>query len=417
MDIYQKRVKLYKAIKKIYRELDKQNIKNSEKPHTVISALFDLQNGNREDIPESIQKLYDDFSDDFAALDIVGNLYSMAGASDGHGLGIVLTPSSVTNLMCDLIDVNADSHVLDLCAGAGAFPVSAINHGANQIKAVELQPSIAKLAFANIGLAGNDFPDVIVDDAFKFDGYGDFGPDRFLCNPPYSYDEKGMPFVLQGLKYMKKSGLCAVIIMSQAGNGAAVKTNQSILKYNTLLCSIKMPDKLFYPSASVGTSIYIFKAGVPHDFNKPVRFISFKDDGFYRSKKSLRAADNPAEKYARVLDLWRSDKTFDDKHNEEVIDDVITDSGDDWNFDKHYEVDLRPKPSYFYKTVADYQDWMRKEYQEDYDRRMMKKLDGELPMDAPDNSEFYNDNMSISWPDYVKQVMSYPEYNNKDKTK
>ena len=390
MDIYQKRVKLYKAIKNIYRELNKQNIKNSEKPHIVISALFDLQNGNREDIPESIQKLYDDFSDYFAALDIVGNLYSMAGASDGHGLGIVLTPSSVTNLMCDLINVNKNSHVLDLCAGAGAFPVSAINHGASAIKAVELQPSIAKLAFANIGLCDKlQLPDVIVDDAFKFSDYGDFEPDRFLCNPPYSYDEKGMPFVLQGLKYMRKGGLCAVIIMSQAGNGAAVKANQSILKYNTLLCSIKMPDKLFYPAASVGTSIYIFKAGVPHDFKKTVRFIKFDDDGFKRSKKSLNASDNPEQKYHHVLDLWRSDKTF-DKHNNECVDDVITDSGDDWNFDKHYEIDLRPKPSDFYKVVAEYQDFKLQQWKHDYDLMMMAKLDGKPVDETQLHSKHFN---------------------------
>lgn len=389
MNIYQKRVKLYKAVKKIYRDLDKQNIKNADKPHMVISALFDLQNGDRNGIPEDITKLYDDFSDDFASLDIVGNLYSMAGASDGHGLGIVLTPSSVTNLMCDLINVNENSHVLDLCAGAGAFPVAAINHGANQIKAVELQPSIAKLAFANIGLSGTDFPNVYRDDAFKFDDYDDFNADRFLCNPPYSYDEKGMPFVLQGLKHIKKGGLAAVIIMSQAGNGAAVKTNKSILKYNTLLCSIKMPDKLFYPAASVGTSIYIFKAGVPHDFKKTVRFIKFDDDGFKRSKKFLTASDNPAQKYQHVLDLWHSDKTF-DKNNEECVDDTISDYGDDWNFDKHYEIDLRPKPSDFYKVVAEYQDFKLQQWKHDYDLMMMAKLDGKPVDETQLHSKCFN---------------------------
>ena len=79
-----------------------------------------------------------------------------------------------------------------------------------------------------------------------------------------------------GLDKMEKSGLGAIIIQDSAGSGKAVKTNQRMLKKHTLKASIKMPTDLFQPMAGVQTSIYIFEAGKPHDFEQTVKFIDFR---------------------------------------------------------------------------------------------------------------------------------------------
>lgn len=47
-------------------------------------------------------------------------------ANNDKGLGIVLTPPHITELFCELAEINKDSVVLDNCAGTGGFLVSAM---------------------------------------------------------------------------------------------------------------------------------------------------------------------------------------------------------------------------------------------------------------------------------------------------
>ncbi len=117
--------------------------------------------------------------------------------------------------------------------------------------------------------------------------YKDFAADRLLLNRPFSFEENGMPFIRFGLDNMQKGGLGAIIIQYSAGSGKAVKTNKEILKRHTLKASIKMPGDLFQPMAGVQTSIYIFEAGTPHDFEQSVKFIDFRNDGYKRTSRSL----------------------------------------------------------------------------------------------------------------------------------
>lgn len=407
MENAQLRVKLDKNINKLYRQLDKQNISATDKINLTIKAIDKLiDGGDAETDTEKLVKelIYDPFGKSFSMLDVVGNLYNRADAQNGHGLGIVLTPSMVTNLMCDLIDVNSDSHVLDLCTGAGAFPVAAINHGTKNILALEYQPQMAELAKENIKLSGVNPDSVHVTDSFKYDKFDDFKADRLLLNPPYSYDQKGQPFLKLGLDHLQTGGLAAIIIMSKAGNGGAAEINKEILKGNTLLASVEMPEKLFYPSASVSTCIYVLRHGRPHDFdNDKVKFIKFSDDGFNRTKRTfnINGSNDPDELYDHILSLYRYGKDDNNgQYDDEYIEDTITDNGDDWNFDNHHEMDLRAKPEDFYKVVKDYQDFLFDQWRKDVDERMLKKLRGEPIDDKPKHR------IGQTWPEYVEQVFS-----------
>ena len=106
--------------------------------------------------------------------------------------------------------------------------------------------------------------------------YEQFKANRLLLNPPFSYDEYGLPFFEFGLDHMEKGGLGAVIIQDSAGSGKSIQTAKRILAKHTMIASIKMPADLFIPNAIVQTSIYIFKAGTPHNYNYDlVKFIVF----------------------------------------------------------------------------------------------------------------------------------------------
>ena len=85
-------------------------------------------------------------------------------------------------------------------------------------------------------------------------------------------------------------------------------TNQKILKSHSLLASIKMPTDLFQPMAGVQTSIYIFQVGTPHDFERPVKFIDFRNDGYKRTSRALQEIDNPTARYEDIIKIYKAGK-------------------------------------------------------------------------------------------------------------
>ncbi len=170
-----------------------------------------------------------------------------------------------------------------------------------------------------------------------------------------------MPFIAFGLDKMEKDGLGAIIIQDSAGSGKAVKTNQDTLKKHTLIASIKMPVDLFQPMAGVQTSIYIFKAHTPHDFDQTVKFIDFRNDGYKRTSRALQEIDEPTKRYSDIIKIYKAGKNAKIEANwrldEIYVEDFITNSGADWNFDQHKTIDTKPTFEDFRKTVADYLAW------------------------------------------------------------
>lgn len=170
-----------------------------------------------------------------------------------------------------------------------------------------------------------------------------------------------MPFIAFGLDKMKKGGHGAIIIQDSAGSGKAQKTNQAILKKHTLLASIKMPTDLFQPMAGVQTSIYIFEAKKPHDFEKTVKFIDFRNDGYKRTSRALQETDEPTLRYEDIANIYKAGTKAKIQAKWQIKDiyseDFINQSGADWNFDQHKTIDTKPTFNDFRKTVADYLAW------------------------------------------------------------
>ncbi|BCX79051.1 hypothetical protein LBC_05130 [Campylobacter sp. 19-13652] len=327
-------------------------------------------------------------------LDIMGELYSeflKYALGDGKELGIVLTPPYVTKMMSEILNIDKDSRVMDLATGSAGFLISAMElmitdceaklaKGSadciekieqikkSQLLGVELNAEMYALAATNMILRGDGSS--LMQKANVFDTppelYCDFNADRVLLNPPFSHKENGMPFIEFGLNHMQKGGLGAIIIQDSAGSGKAVATNKKILAKHTLLASIKMPTDLFMPMAGVQTSIYIFKAKEPHDFEVPVKFIDFRNDGFKRTERSTAEIDEPEKRYADIIRIYKSglnarvDASWDlsSAYVEDFIACFDSDNcGADWNFDQHKKIDTKPTLSDFKKSVSDYLAW------------------------------------------------------------
>jgi hypothetical protein len=322
-------------------------------------------------------------------LDIMGEMYSgflKYALGDGKEIGIVLTPPYITKLMATILDINKDTKVMDLATGSAGFLISSmelmiqdaeLSFGkktssaekkikeikSNQLLGIELNAEMFTLAATNMVLRGDGSSNIQKGNTFNTpeDLYINFRANRLLLNPPFSYSENGMPFIAFGLEKMEKGGLGAIIIQDSAGSGKAITTNKSILKKHTLIASIKMPTDLFQPMAGVQTSIYIFEAHRPHDFEKTVKFIDFRNDGYKRTQRSLQEIDGPAKRYSDIVKIYKAGKSakiesklkIDNVYKE----DFITDSGSDWNFDQHKSIDTKPTLQDFKKTVGDYLAW------------------------------------------------------------
>lgn len=322
-------------------------------------------------------------------LDIMGEMYSeflKYALGDGKEIGIVLTPPYVTKMMAQILNINQNSKVMDLATGSAGFLISAMElmiqdaentYGKKttsaesqiekikktQLLGVELNAEMFTLAATNMILRGDGSSNIQKGNSFNRpeELYTDFNANRLLLNPPFSYTENGMPFIAFGLDKMEKGGLAAIIIQDSAGSGKAVKTNQALLKKHSLIASIKMPTDLFQPMAGVQTSIYIFEAKTPHDFEKVVKFIDFRNDGYKRTSRALQSISEPTQRYADMIKIFKAGSNAkleaSWQASDVYVEDFITNSGADWNFDQHIKIDTKPTFDDFRKTVADYLSW------------------------------------------------------------
>ena len=359
--------------------------------HKQVSKLLDKDSSCNKQIFTFIYEYVFKQIDAIAGhIDIMGEMYSeflKYALGDGKEIGIVLTPPYVTKLMAEILNITEDNKVMDLATGSAGFLISSMElmissaekkYGKDTTRAkekiqeikqkrllgVELNAEMYTLAATNMILRGDGSSNIQKGNTFKTpeELYTNFKADRILLNPPFSYEENGMPFIAFGLEKMEKGGLGAIIIQDSAGSGKAIETNKKILKNNTLKASIKMPLDLFEPMATVPTSIYVFEAGIPHDFDKTVKFIDFRNDGYKRTQRKIQEVDRPNERYRALIQIYKNglfakiDKTLWDL-NEIYIEDYIDESGADWNFDQHKLIDTKADIDDFKSVVSDYLSW------------------------------------------------------------
>ncbi len=358
------------------------NRKDLWMPHNGVSILSELY---RQVKYEVIPHLTSQFHLDFAGL-ILNRLSDWTGLENDAYNDVVLTPRYVTSFMARLCRTNMDSLVWDKAMGSAGFLVSAmdimirdarerikdedelaakIKHiKEEQLLGIEILGNVYLLAVLNMILMGDGSSSLICGDSHKWNGF--FDANVFLLNPPYSAPGKGFNFVEEALSCMH-NGYAAILIQENAGAGQGGEYTKRILKDNTLLASIHMPDKLFSGKASVQTAVYVFQVNRPHEEDDIVKFIDFTNDGYSRQnrKKStqevnLRDTDHAADRYAEVEALVLGKKpntSYYTKENGCYIEDTIGLDGNDWTFAQHKKIDTIPTEEDFKKTVADYLAW------------------------------------------------------------
>lgn len=311
--------------------------------------------------------------------DILGKFYSefiRYTGGDGKGLGIVLTPSHVTKLFAQLLDVKPNDTILDTCCGTGGFLISAMNEMIKKSKdntevtrikrqglhGIELREDLYTIATTNMILRGDGKSNLRRGDYNRFENtvYEEIGATVGMLNPPYSLAKNEetkqlseLHFIIGLLNRLVVGGRAAVIVPQSVMIG---KTNYDkekkaeLLKYHSLEAVITMPGETFYPTGT-NPVIATFTAHVPHNFSKRVKLINFQDDGFVKHKTLGRIpTELTKDKIQYLLDVY-----FDriDAPTHFLIKSEIT-AEDEWLHAFFYFNDNIPEEEMFREKMANY---------------------------------------------------------------
>ena len=255
--------------------------------------------------------------------DVLGRFYIefIRYAASEQKSGLVLTPSHITELFCDLGELNANDIVYDPCCGTGGFLVAAMQRmfklAGNdmgkrehirklQICGCEFRSDIFTYACSSMRFRGDGKSNIYNGDCFHYAKSiaDNHKPTVAFLNPPYDVGTAGqMRFVEHALSVLDKKANGRVVAIVQMScvtkNDKDLKAvRASILAKHHLKAVISMPDDLFYP-VGVVTCIMVFEANKPNKGRK-TWFGYFKDDGFEKRKHLGRI--DARNRYAALRD-------------------------------------------------------------------------------------------------------------------
>ncbi|WP_425364628.1 N-6 DNA methylase [Candidatus Tisiphia endosymbiont of Mystacides longicornis] len=292
--------------------------------------------------------------------------YSTSGGSD---LGIVLTPSHITKLFCELADININSKILDPCVGTGGFLTAAwkkisLNDKYSfsekekfrkeNIIGVEKETSIYTIVALNMFINKDGRSNLYCDDCFAIkDTLLEKECNVGFINPPYSdeiYSE--ISFVELMLDVLLPNSIGVAIIPVNAvssrtkKHSGLISIKERILTKHKLLASIKMPCQLFYPKGTE-TIILVFETHSQHIGE--TWFAEFNDGYELIKNQKMRTPKYIAEQnYQNFLDAYKqkSETKFSFKK-------IIT-AKDQWVYTLHKEFNYLIKINDIQNTVNNY---------------------------------------------------------------
>ena len=242
--------------------------------------------------------------------DVLGRFYTefVRYAASKQKQGLVLTPSHVTDLFCDLVELQVDDIVYDPCCGTGGFLIAAMKRmlqlagndearkaeiRKNQLLGVEVRPDMFTFACSNMMLRGDGKSNIDRGDCFDTETIKrikKLKPTVAFLNPPYDQGtDVQLEFIEKALEAVApQHGRVAAIVQMSCGlkdDAATLAVRQRLLEKHSLRAVISMPDDLFYP-VGVITCIMVFDASCPN--TKKTWFGYLKDDGFVKRKNKGR---------------------------------------------------------------------------------------------------------------------------------
>lgn len=310
--------------------------------------------------------------------DVLGRFYGefiRYSGGDGQTLGVVLTPSHITELFCDLVDIKPTDNVFDPCCGTGGFLITAMNKmleqaksseieviKADRIHGIEIREDMFSIATTNMIFRGDGKSNLIKNDFLKRDTEK-IRKNNYsvgFMNPPYSQGKGKDTAHLSEINFIKHllDGLAdggrAVVIVPQSTMVGKKKEDKqvkkNILENHTLEGVITLNKETFY---GVGTNpcIAVFTAHKPHSKKKYCKFVNFENDGFEVSKHiGLVKTERAKERKAHLINCWLHDAPFETKF---MVKTTIS-AEDEWLHSFYYFNDEIPKEEDFEKTIADY---------------------------------------------------------------
>lgn len=257
------------------------------------------------------KQVYPLMSYEDSGYDILGRFYTefIRYAASKQKQGLVLTPSHVTELFCDLADLKGSDIIYDPCCGTGGFLIAAMkkmlslagnnilhkeNIRKNQLLGVELRPEMFTFACSNMMLRGDGKSNLDCGDCFNTETSSrikKLKPTVSFLNPPYDHGPADqLKFIENALEVVtpQNGKVVAIVQMSCAIKDSAEINvmRKKLLARHTLKAVISMPDELFYP-VGVVTCIMVFDANTPNN-GKKTWFGYLKDDGFLKRKSKGR---------------------------------------------------------------------------------------------------------------------------------
>lgn len=316
---------------------------------------------------------YQKTSEDFIGR-FYGEFMSYSGG-DGQTLGIVLTPSHICDLMCDLLDIQPDDVVLDPTCGTAGFLISAMHRMLSMATSDAQKRNIKKRQLHGYELQSNMFAIAATNMILRRDGNSnleccDFlrknpaqvqlkGATVGLMNPPYSQGTKADPeqYELSFIEQLLDSltlGARAAVIVPQSSMTGKTKVEQKykdiILKRHTLEGVITCNTDTFY-GVGVNPVIAVFTAHEPHDPDKVCKFIDFRDDGYeVRAHVGLVEGDSAKDRKQHLLDVWFGNAEASSKF---CVESTVT-AEDEWLHSFYYFNDEIPTDADFEKAIGDY---------------------------------------------------------------
>jgi type I restriction-modification system DNA methylase subunit len=290
--------------------------------------------------------------------DVLGRFYTefVRYSAGEQSQGLVLTPSHVTELFCDLADINQQSIVYDPCCGSGGFLIAAMKRmiglsgndtrKANAIRqrqlvGVEIRPSMFTYACSNMMLRGDGRSKLFLGDCFQPEAEVKASkPTVAFLNPPYDVKAAGqMRFVKHALEVVAPQN-GTVIAIVQMGCGIKnekdlIAVKKTLLDRHHLKAVLSMPDDLFYPIGAV-TMVMVWEANKPNR-GRETWFGYFKDDGF--EKRKHRGRIDARGRWVETRDRWlRAYRSLQEEAGLSVKTEVK--ASDEWCAEEYMETDF-----------------------------------------------------------------------------
>lgn len=297
--------------------------------------------------------------------DVLGRFYVefIRYAASEQKSGLVLTPSHITELFCDLAELKINDVVYDPCCGTGGFLVAAMQRmfkmAGNdkkqrkhirkyQLCGCELRPDMFTYACSSMRFRGDGKSNLYNGSCFNNEQIiaSNHKPTVAFLNPPYDVgNARQMEFIEHALNTIDKRSEGRVVAIVQFS--CAIKDDkdlkavkQRILAKHHLKAVLSMPDDLFYP-VGVVTCIMVFEANKPNEGRK-TWFGYFKDDGFEKRKHLGRI--DARNRYEGIKNKWlKSYRNQDEIPGLSVRKEVTI--NDEWCAEAYMETD--------YSTLSD----------------------------------------------------------------